>query len=130
VHRAHRDDMAEPLIKPRGETVYELVGASDHIGGAATHSIAEITIRADGSSAKHHHRRSEETYYILHGHGRLVVDSVDYRLRVGDACLIRPGEWHQIFNDSSEDELVLLAVSSPPWIAQDSVFDEPADHIG
>ncbi len=130
MHRAHRDDVAKPLIKQRGETVYELVGASDHIGKAATHSIAEIDICAGGSSAKHHHRQSEETYYILHGYGHLVVDGVEYRLRVGDACLIRPGEWHQIFNDSSKDELVLLAASSPPWIAQDSVFDEPADHVG
>jgi len=122
VHRRHRDDVAEPLIKARGETVFELVGAPEHLGGAATHSAAEIVIRPGGSSARHHHLRSEETYYILRGSGRLVVDDAEYKLGVGDACLIRPGERHQIFNDAPEDDLVLLAISAPPWVAADSVF--------
>ena len=122
MHRRHRNDIAKPLIKERGEAVFELVGAPEHLGGAATHSTAEIVIRPGGSSARHHHLRSEETYYILRGSGRLVVDGTEQKLGIGDACLIRPGEWHQIFNDSPEDDLVLLAISAPPWVAADSVF--------
>jgi len=125
MHKMHRDDISAPLVKERGETVYELVGAPAHIGGAKTHSAAEIVIRPGGSSARHYHLQSEETYYILRGSGRLIVDGNEHPMDVGDTCLICPGEWHQIYNDSTENELVLLAISAPPWVASDSVFDDP-----
>jgi len=117
-------DVRTPLVKSRGETVYELVGAAAALGGASAHSVAEISIRPGGSSASHRHRRSEETYYILRGEGRLVIDGQSHALRAGDACLIEPGERHRIVNET-EDELVFLAVSAPPWTPDDSVFDEP-----
>jgi len=119
---ARRADVREPLVKSRGETVFELVGAPAALGGTTTHSVAEIVIRPGGSSARHRHVRSEETYYVLRGKGRLVVDGHTHNVGAGDTCLIEPGERHQIFNELEED-LVLLAVSAPPWVAEDSVFD-------
>jgi len=124
MHLARRDDVRDPLVKPRGEIVYELIGAPSALVTASGHSLAEISIRPGGSSAGHRHVHSEETYYILQGKGRLVIDGKAHRLRPGVACLIKPGEHHRLFNESDE-ELVLLAISSPPWVAEDSVFDEP-----
>jgi mannose-6-phosphate isomerase-like protein (cupin superfamily) len=123
MRRTRRDDVSNPIVKERGETVHELIGAREEIGGTAHHSVAETVIRPGGSSARHRHVRSEETYYVLHGVARLVIDNTEFRLSAGDACLIEPGENHQIFNESQEDALVFLAVSAPPWIASDSVFD-------
>jgi len=120
---ARRVDVRDPLVNSRGEIVYELIGAPPSLGAATGHSLAEITIRPGGSSAGHRHLRSEETYYILQGEGRLVVDGKSHVLRPGDACLIRPGEHHQLFNEVN-GELVLLAVTSPPWVSEDSVFGE------
>jgi mannose-6-phosphate isomerase-like protein (cupin superfamily) len=121
MHRSRRDSVKQPLVKSHGESVFELVGARDSIGGASSHSLAEIVIRPGGSSAGHHHLRSEETYYVLKGSGRLVVDGEEHQLSPGDACFIEVGERHQVFNDG-EEELVLLAVSGPPWVPEDSVF--------
>jgi mannose-6-phosphate isomerase-like protein (cupin superfamily) len=119
---ARRSEVQDPLIKPQGEAVYELIGAPAALGGASGHSLAEIVIPAGGSSARHRHARSEETYYILCGEGRLVIDGRPHLVRAGDAYLIEVGERHQIFNEKGE-ELVFLAVSAPPWIAEDSIFD-------
>jgi len=120
---ARRVDVKDPLVKSRGEIVYELIGSPPALGEATGHSLAEITIRPGGSSAGHRHLRSEETYYILRGEGRLVVDGKAHILRPGNACLIKPGEHHQLLNEAN-GELVLLAVTSPPWVPEDSVFDE------
>jgi mannose-6-phosphate isomerase-like protein (cupin superfamily) len=120
---ARRATAGPPVVKPLGESIYELIGAPDALGGTTGHSLAEILIPPGGSSAAHHHRRAEETYYILRGRTRLIIDGKPHLLRPGDACLIEPGERHQLFNETDE-ELVLLAITSPPWIAEDSVFGE------
>ena len=57
----------------------------------------------------------EETYYILSGNGRIVINGQTYILNPGDSCLIMPEEIHQIFNDSSTDDLIFLVVSAPTW---------------
>jgi mannose-6-phosphate isomerase-like protein (cupin superfamily) len=122
MHLRRRSDIEEPLRKSSGETVYELIGSPAALGGTVGHSLAEIVIAPGGSSVRHHHLISEETYYILSGGGRLVIDDRTVFVRPGDAGLILPGEAHQIFNENDE-ELVLLAVSAPPWRSEDSVFE-------
>ncbi len=122
MRRARRSDIDLPLVKPSGEVVYEFVGAPTSLGGAAHHSVAEIVIRPGGCSRPHAHLRSEETYYVLRGEGRLTIDGREHRVQPGDAVWIEPGERHQIVNDR-HDDLVFLAVSAPPWSEDDSVFD-------
>jgi mannose-6-phosphate isomerase-like protein (cupin superfamily) len=122
MYLTRRSDVEAPLRKSSGETVYELIGSPAALGGTVGHSVAEIVIAPRGSSVRHHHLLSEETYYILSGEGRLVIDDRTTSVRPGDAGLILPGEPHQIFNERDED-LVLLAVSAPPWRSEDSVFE-------
>jgi mannose-6-phosphate isomerase-like protein (cupin superfamily) len=74
------------------------------------------------SSEKHYHIVAEETYYILAGTGCMVVDDRELVLIPGQACLIQPNEWHQIFNNG-DTELEFLAVCAPPWNAADSFND-------
>lgn len=114
-----KDQITSPLTQPLGETVFELVGGSPKSGEARLHSLAHIVIPPGKSSAKHYHKISEETYYILAGQGRMVVDGREYILMPGQACLICAPEVHQIFNDGAAN-LEFLAVCAPAWTPDDS----------
>ncbi len=123
MHISSIQDTGEPLHAPSGEIIYELVGASEATGGSKTHSVAVVIIPPGKSSDAHYHLVSEETYYILRGAARMVIDGHSFALRPGQVCLIRPGERHQIFNLGGED-LQFIAVCAPPWQAGDSVFGD------
>ncbi len=120
MHIASKADAKQPIHSPWGEIVHELIGDSEQTGGARQHSLAIITIPPGKSSALHYHNTAEETYYILRGSARLVVDGQAYRLSPGQACLIQPPEQHQIFN-SGDDDLEFIAVCTPAWTPDDSV---------
>lgn len=114
-----KEQITSPLSQPLGESVFELVGNSPQSGSARLHSLAHILIPPGKCSSRHYHKISEETYYILAGEGRMVMDGKETTLRPGQACLIRAPEVHQIFNDGTED-LEFLAVCAPAWSPEDS----------
>ena len=115
----HSDQIPQPLVTPTGEVIYELVGAGGGEASGPGHSLARILIPPEKSSAPHYHQISSETYYILEGQGAMKIDGEDYTLHPGQACLIEPGEVHQISNLGSAD-LVFLAVCVPAWVPEDS----------
>jgi mannose-6-phosphate isomerase-like protein (cupin superfamily) len=117
-----RDQIREPLVSDHGEIVYELVGQAAEHGGAIQHSVAYIVIPTGKSSLAHYHQFSEETYYILKGVARMVIDEDIFSFSPGQACLILPGQTHRIFN-TGEGDLEFLAVSAPAWVPGDSYFD-------
>jgi len=123
LHIASQQDTSEPFYAPSGEIIYELVGASEATGAAVRHSVAVVVIPPGKSSHAHYHRVSEETYYILRGAARMVIDEHTFQLAPGQACLIQPGERHQIFNLGDED-LQFIAVCAPAWRSEDSVFGD------
>ena len=114
-------DVQTPLRTPSGEVIYELVGAAPETGGVKRHSVAVVVLPPHKSSDLHYHQVAEETYYMLHGTARMVIDGQVFPLHSGQACLIEPGERHQIFNDGDE-ELAFIAVCAPAWTADDSFF--------
>jgi len=95
----NKTEIQNELITPEGEIIYELIGAK--------------------SCALHFHKISEETYYILNGQGWMKIDQQEFSLQPGQACLIEPGENHQIFN-RGEVDLEFLAVCAPAWVLEDS----------
>jgi mannose-6-phosphate isomerase-like protein (cupin superfamily) len=121
MHIASKADVKQPIESPLGEIVHELVGASEESGGAGKHSLALVTIPPGKSSARHYHPVAEETYYILRGVARMVVDGRSFRLSPGQACFIQPPEQHQIFN-AGDGDLEFIAVCAPAWTPDDSVF--------
>ena len=48
----------------------------------------------------HHHEQVEETFYFTNGTPRVVVNGEEYRVRVGDAFRMEPGDVHNIINDT------------------------------
>lgn len=118
-----KSDIDEPFRAPLGEVIYEMIGRPAEIGGTIKHSFVHVVIPRGKSSPRHYHKVSEETYYVLSGRGRIVVDGVERSLEPGDACLIMPGEVHQIFVESDED-LEFITVSAPAWVPTDTYTPE------
>jgi len=115
----HKNEIQNEFITPEGEIIYELIGASALRGETTHHSLAQIIIPPGKSCALHFHKKSEETYYILNGEGWMRIDQKEFSLHPGQACLIEPGENHQIFNRGQVD-LEFLAVCAPAWVPEDS----------
>lgn len=71
----------------------------------------------------HSHSAQWEFYHIISGSGRVRHDGGTTAVVAGDACLFKPGEAHQFFNDGSTD-LVLYVVADNPmgdaWYYPDS----------
>jgi mannose-6-phosphate isomerase-like protein (cupin superfamily) len=114
-----KEEISEPFRAPLGEVIYEMIGRPEEVGGTTLHSFAYIVILPEFSSQAHYHKISEETYYILKGKARMIIDDNEFTLSPGQACLLMPGEVHQIFNDEKED-LEFLAVCAPAWTPDDS----------
>jgi len=117
----HKDQIP-PLRSPHGEIVYEMIGRAVEHGGVILHSLAHIVIPAGKASLKHYHKIGEETYYILRGNARMVLDGQAFSSAPYQAILIKPGQWHQIFN-AGEEDLEFLAICAPAWQSEDSYHD-------
>lgn len=121
-HPLSQNQVTDPIVTPHGETVYEMIGRVAHHGGAVQHSLAHI-ILAEGKAAQaHHHKVCEESYYILKGQARMVIDGQELLLSPGQTCLILPPQVHQLFN-TGEGALEFLAVCAPAWYPEDSYYD-------
>jgi len=118
---ARKDLVAEPVVNKTGERVYEMIGRPDALGGSSAHSFGHVVIPPGCSSRPHFHPIAEETYYILAGDARMVVDGNDHILKPGDAILIMPPERHQIFSTGAVD-LEFIVVCAPAWEPTNSVY--------
>ncbi|MFC1960476.1 cupin domain-containing protein [Chloroflexota bacterium] len=118
VHIKAKSDCT-PLVSAHGEVVYELLGHS--AGGASQHSIAHIELPPGKASLKHYHPTAEESYFILSGTARMIIDEETVPLTPEQTIAITPGMVHQIFNDGPAD-LHFLAVCAPAWTPDNSVF--------
>ena len=72
-------------------------------------------------SRLHYHPVAEETYYILKGQAKMLIDDKTYIFNPGDAILIQQNEKHQIFCISDID-LEFLVVCAPAWEPNNSVY--------
>ena len=118
MHIINTDEIT-PFSSPYGEIVREYMGIA--AGGTQQHSLAHITLLPGKASLKHYHPVVEESYVILSGQGRMVIDGEEQMLRAGDAVAVPVNAIHQIFNDSDAN-LEFLAVCTPPWTPDCSVF--------
>lgn len=117
-HIKHKDTVT-PIGSAHGEIVYELAGLS--AGGTQQHSVAHIELPPGNASLKHYHPTAEESYYILSGVGRLVIDGETYTLTAGQCAALLPEQVHQIFNDGPES-LHFLAICAPAWTPDNSIY--------
>ena len=113
---------ATPVTTPHGEIVRELGGIS--AGGLTQHSLAHITLPPQQASLKHYHPEAEESYYIISGSGQVIINGEKCRLNPGEMIAIAPGQIHEISNPSPDESLTFIAICTPPWTPDCSVFVE------
>ena len=116
-----KDRVTKPFVGPTGERVYELVGRSADTGRVTMHSFAHDVISPGGYSKQHYHPEAEETYAILKGKGKMIIDGTAYLLAPGDILLVHPHERHQIFTEGNDD-LEFYVVCAPAWEPTNSVY--------
>lgn len=83
-------------------------------------SLAEATLHAGASTARHYHRLSEEIYFLLSGTGEMELDGARREVVPGDAILIPPGAWHTI---TATKPLRFLCACAPPYAHEDTYFE-------
>lgn len=70
----------------------------------------------------HSHSAQWEFYYVMSGTGEARDDAGRHRIESGDAFIYKPGEAHQLINDSG-DNLVLFVVADNP-IGESSFYPD------
>jgi quercetin dioxygenase-like cupin family protein len=74
-------------------------------------------LRPGQASTKHRHPRQEELYVLLEGRGRIRVGEEAHELGPLDALLVEPDSVRQLFNDTDEDALWLVAGAPPEAVS-------------
>lgn len=113
MHIYSKSEVKVPIETEHGEVIYELVGRN-FPEETKKHSVAQVVIPPGKSSRNHYHPVAEESYYILAGTARMVVNQEEAILNPGQIVLIPPKTPHQIFNDS-DDSLEFLTFCVPAW---------------
>ena len=116
-----KEQVTQPFVNYTGEKIYEMIGAPVNLGAATHHSVGHVVIPPNCMSRPHYHPVAEETYYILAGQAKMIIDDETFIFNPGDAVLIKQNEKHQIFCVGDID-LEFLVVCAPAWEPNNSVF--------
>ncbi len=108
-----------PFTTADGSTIRSLLDLST--APVQHQSLAEATLPSGTATQRHYHKDSEEFYFITAGTGTMEINGQSKQVTVGDAILIPPGAWHQIFANSGT-ELRLLCCCAPPYRHEDTFF--------
>ena len=114
-------DQCRPFTTEDGSEIRELLARRN--SSIRQQSLAEATLRTGQSTRAHLHPKAEEIYYILHGRGRMRMESGEREVGPGDAIAIPAGHPHKISQFGTED-LVFLCCCAPGYEPEDVVFTE------
>lgn len=106
-----------PFTTKDGSTIRSLLDRSN--APVLNQSLAEATLPAGGQTERHFHKLSEEIYYLLAGSGVMEINGESRDVSPGDAILIPPGAWHQIY---AVEPLQFLCCCAPPYAHDDTYF--------
>ena len=79
-----------------------------------------ILLKPGQRMGPHGHREVEETFYVLQGTPKMVVDDVSYRAGAGDVFQVAPSEKHDLVNDTNEAAKVVFIKT--PFLPDDKVI--------
>jgi mannose-6-phosphate isomerase-like protein (cupin superfamily) len=110
------------FITKDGSEIRELLAYRN--SSVRNQSLAEARLPPGGSTVAHRHLLTEEIYYVLEGHGRMLLDGESRLVAPGDAIAIPPGAFHQMTN-TGQAVLKFLCCCAPPYEHSDTVLEEP-----
>lgn len=114
-----RKEDCQEIDTGQGELIYEFIGVEN--GNAVKHSVAQVELLQGGSSQAHLHPEAEESYIILEGKGRIVIDGKEKIVTPGDVVNIGVGKVHKIFNNFTET-LKFYVVCAPAWTPSCAIY--------
>jgi N-acetylneuraminate synthase len=115
----------EPLTLDFGLGRFDEIGEIEFwIANEAEHGYCgKFLFVADGQTCPYHrHNKKHETFFVLKGQVRMVVDDEDKTLREGDILVMPPGQRHSF---TGVGPALLLEVSMPST-RQDNFFADRA----
>ena len=65
------------------------------------HTIAMVKLPPNKKSDEHFHKEREESYFVLEGRGRVVIDGCEFEIQKGSLIHTKPNERHEFINDGS-----------------------------
>ena len=78
---------APAFITKDGSEIRELLAYRN--SSIRAQSLAEARLPVGGSTQEHYHPKTEEIYYITHGHGRMRIEAETRDVEPGDAIAVR-----------------------------------------
>lgn len=72
--------------------------------------LSETRLKGGKSTNGHSHEGLDEVYIFLSGIGYMQNGGATVNVGKGDVVLVKGGDFHRVFNDCPEDELVFLAI--------------------
>lgn len=103
---------ADAFWRPSNQMRVENTDLAKQLG--ATTLGARLWRLAPGqASTRHRHRQTAELYVVLSGTGRMRIEDELLTLEPLSAVLAEPGAVRQVFNDTAEEALWLVAGAPP-----------------
>jgi mannose-6-phosphate isomerase-like protein (cupin superfamily) len=79
-------------------------------------------IQPGSGIGEHEHDGEEELYYVLEGHGTMILDGESWPMGPGDVSLVRSGHTHGLINTGDRD-MRLLVLCVKPGLADKALYD-------
>ncbi len=106
---------------PGGDMFSVLVGRHDSTGASEHHTVATVKLPPGGKSDAHYRKEREESYFVVNGIGRAIIDGEEFPLKPGSLVYTKPNERHAFVNDGDEDFSYLI-ITAPYWVPEDSHY--------
>ncbi|RLA50225.1 MAG: cupin [Gammaproteobacteria bacterium] len=89
-----------------------------------------VQLLTPGLETRKHRHTSSAIYYVIEGHGRIIVEGEEFAWGPRDVVSIPNWAWHQIINDSSSERAILFAVSDMPMLTALGLYrEEPENSV-
>ena len=108
-----RSEECAEIVANDGCRLRELLHPSRGAPGLSF-SLASAKLEPGEATCPHRLTHESETYYIVSGHGRIVVEGASEFLRPGDVAVVPIGA-EQYIECAGPDTLQFLNIVDPPW---------------
>ena len=83
---------------PGGDMFSVLVGSHDSTGASEHHTVAIVKLPIGAKSDEHYHKEREESYFVVSGNGKVIIDGVSKNIKAGSLVYTKPNEKHAFIN--------------------------------
>jgi mannose-6-phosphate isomerase-like protein (cupin superfamily) len=113
-------ETGEPFVAKDGALIFELFRGNDL--NIKNMGIASGYLKPKQKAFPHFHHLSEEIYFVVSGSGKVRIGGAVNEIEKGEAAYIPAGAIHALENTSQTEEMKILAICSPPYQDEDTVF--------